>query len=152
MENVQLFLAHAIELERDAARRYEDLSTAMGADGNREVARFFRKMAEFSRRHLAEAMQRGGFHDLPKIRADEWLWPEDTSPETARWEGIDGMIDAATALQLALESERRGYVYYRTIANTTKDPEVRRMAKEFADEEAEHVSSLEEWLIKLEAA
>jgi len=149
MDSVQLFLAHAIELERDAARRYEDLTAAMQSAGNVEVERFFRKMAEFSRRHLREAMQRGGFHEIPVLAADEWQWPDGCSPETANWEGVDGLIDGRTALQLALESERRGYAYYKALAACSDDYEVRRMAQEFADEERDHVDQLEVWLTRL---
>ena len=152
MNTVQLFLAHAIELEREAARRYEELTAAMQTAGNAEVERFFRKMAEFSRRHLREAMQRGGFQDLPVLKADEWQWPDGCSPETADWEGVDGMIDAPTALNLALASERRGYAYYKALSASDQDPEVRRMAQEFADEERDHVDQLELWLTRLAPA
>ena len=37
MDDVNLFLAHAIQLERDAARRFEDLMHSMQTAGNREV-------------------------------------------------------------------------------------------------------------------
>lgn len=149
MNNLQLFLAHAIELERDAARRYEDLAEAMHGAGNREVDRFFRQMAQFSRRHLKEAMERGGFHQLPKLNDDQWQWPDGCSPETARWEGIDASIDASTAMRLALEAERMGYAYYKALATGSTDAEVRRMAQEFAGEEADHVDQLEAWLTRL---
>lgn len=152
MNNLQLFLAHAIELERDAARRYEDLGDAMQTAGNREAERFFKQMAQFSRRHLKEAMERGGFHKLPVLAAGQWQWPDGCSPETAKWEGVDGLIDVATAMRLALAAERLGHAYYRALALRSSDPEVRRMAREFADEEADHVNQLEAWLTRLAAA
>lgn len=151
MDDVQIFLAHAIELERDAARRYEDLTAVMESSGNREVSKFFKRMADFSRRHLKEAMQRGGFRDIPELQPHEWSWPGDTSPEVARWEGVDEMIDARAAMELALESERRGYAYYKTQAVITQDPDVRRLAAEFSDEERDHVEQLREWLLRLAA-
>ncbi len=151
MDSLQLFLAHAIELERDAARRYEDLYEAMRSAGNEPVAKFFRQMAQFSRRHLKEAMERGGFHELPALTADEWQWPDGLSPETARWEGVDGLIDATSAMRLALEAERMGHAYYQTLAATSQDHEVRHMAKEFANEEGDHVDQLEAWLARLAA-
>ena len=149
MNNLQLFLAHAIELEREAARRYEDLAEAMRSAGNREVQRFFAQMAQFSRRHLKEAMQRGGFHQLPQLAADEWRWPEGCSPETVKWEGMDAQIDAVQAMNLALEAERLGYAYYKALGLSSSDPEVRRMAQEFASEEADHVDQLEAWQARL---
>ena len=152
MNNVQLFLAHAIELEREAARRYEELTAAMQTAGNRDVERFFRKMAEFSRRHLREAMVRGGFHELATLAPDEWQWPEGCSPEAVSWQGVDALIDVAAALQAALAGERRGFAYYKALAACSPDPEVRQMAKDFAAEEADHVDELERWILRVTPA
>jgi len=64
MDDLHLFLAHAIQLEREAARHYEELTEQMQTAGNSEVAVFFRQMAVFSRKHLGEAMERGGFRTV----------------------------------------------------------------------------------------
>lgn len=143
MDKVEHFLAHAIQLEREAARRYEELAESMATDGNRELKSFFARMAGFSRKHLGDAMVRGGFREVPRLGADEYQWPDGTAPETAGWEGVDAMMSAREALALALESERRGHAYYAAIAATSADPEVRRLAHDFAQEEAEHVRELE---------
>jgi rubrerythrin len=143
MDDIGLFLAHAIQLEFEAARRYEDLKQAMQTAGNKEASAFFAKMAEFSRLHLQDAMQRGGFRDIPKVPENEWQWPDGVSPEQAAWAGVDGLIDEATAYQLALDGEERSQLFYAAIVANTSDPEVRRMAREFAQEEAEHVRDLE---------
>jgi rubrerythrin len=146
MNDVEKFLAHAVQLERDAARRYEELSAAMQTDGNRELKVFFSRMAHYSRLHLAQASARTGFRDLPPLAADEYEWPEGTSPETADWAGVDAMMDARAALLLALDGERRGHAYYATMAATTADAELRAIASEFAAEEAEHVAELQKLL------
>jgi rubrerythrin len=143
MNNVELFLAHAIQLEREAARRYEELTAAMTTDGNAELKEFFARMAFFSRKHLAEAVARGGFRDLPDMAPDDYQWPDGTSPETAEWAGVDAQMDGVDALHLALGSERRGHAYYAAIAATTQDIELRGIAAEFADEESQHVAELE---------
>lgn len=143
MNDVERFLAHAIQLEREAARRYEELTAAMQTDGNAELKAFFTRMAHYSRKHLAEAQARGGFRDLPAMAPADFEWPEGTSPETADWVGVDAQMDAMDALQLALGSERRGHAYYAAIAATAQDQELRAIAGEFADEEAQHVAELE---------
>ena len=143
MNNVERFLVHAIQLEREAARRYEELSASMVTDGNRELQSFFGRMAFYSRKHLAEAQARGGFRDLPALQAHEYEWPDGTAPETAGWEGVDALMSPSEALNLALVSERRGHAYYATIAATSGDPEVRVLAQQFAVEEAAHVMELE---------
>jgi rubrerythrin len=151
MEDIHIFLAHAIQLEFDAVRRYEDLRAAMNTAGNAEAQTFFARMAEFSRLHLRDALRRGGFREIPKLPPDQWQWPEGVSPEQAAWAGVDGFIDAPTAYRLALDGEERSQLFYAAIVTITTDPEVRRMAREFATEEAEHVAELEKLMAKLAA-
>ena len=50
MQDVEIFLAHAITLEREAARRYEELAAAMGTEGNAELRRFFTEIDRKSTR------------------------------------------------------------------------------------------------------
>lgn len=146
MEDIRQFLAHAVELEREAARRYEELAESMRAESNAEVEKFFRRMATFSRKHLALAMERGGFRHLPVLSAEDYAWPDGISPERFDWIGVDGLMDVSYALNLALDGERRGHAFYADLATTTSDPEVKAMAEEFADEEAVHVAELEKWI------
>jgi rubrerythrin len=143
MNDVERFLAHAVMLEREAARSYEDLAAAMQTEGNRELKVFFARMAHYSRLHLAQASARAGFRDLPPLAAHEFEWPDGTSPETADWVGVDAQMDARAALDLALDGERRGHAYYAAMAASTQDAELRHLAGEFAAEEAEHVAELE---------
>ena len=143
MNDVERFLVHAIALESEAARRYEELAAAMQTDGNAELRRFFARMAHFSRLLLADAKARGGFRDLPKLRPDEYEWPEGIAPETADWAGVDAMMDTGAALELALAGERRGHAYYAAVAALAQDAELAAIAREFASEEAQHVAELE---------
>ncbi|SMH54225.1 ferritin-like domain-containing protein [Azospirillum agricola] len=145
IHDADLFLAHACVLEEDAANRFSDLSEAMKTYGNQEVAAFFGQMATFSRMHLAEARQRSGFRTLPDLKAEEFQWPDGESPEAASMEGSHYLMTVEYALELALDSERRGQAFYAEVARTTTDSEVRMMAEEFAAEEAEHVAQLEVW-------
>jgi len=146
MDDINLFLAHAIQLERDAARRFEDLMHAMRSVGNPEVESLFKRLGEFSRRHLDDAMARGGYRDLPSLSPDDFVWPEGVSPEAAGWSGVDSLLDELSALELALAGEKSGHDYYAAVAKTTQDPEVAHLARVFADEEAQHVVELERWI------
>ena len=147
MNTIELFLAHAIQLEREAARRYEELAETMSSAGNRPLHEFFASMAFFSRKHLGDAMARGGFRDVPKLAPNAYQWPEGTAPETAAWVGVDAQMGGREALELALEGERRGFAYYAALAASSPDVEVRLLASQFADEEAEHVRELERRII-----
>lgn len=154
MNDVDIFLAHAISLEREAARRYEELSAAMGTDGNSELRQFFDRMAGFSRKHLADAVERGGFREIPVLRPEEFHWPDGVAPEVADWAGVDALMDACAALTLALDSEQRSHAWYASIATTTQDAELRTLALAFAEEEADHMQQLQKWLrmVSAEAA
>jgi rubrerythrin len=146
MESVETFLAYAIQLEREAALRYGQLADAMDSCGNREVAKLFRRLSDYSRLHLADAMTRGGFRETPEIREDQFDWPDLESPETAAIWGADPFLGRADALEIALDAERAGFAYYNRILQTTDDPEIRALAAEFAAEEHEHVAELEKWI------
>jgi len=148
MNDVNLFLVHAIQLERDAARRFEDLMHSMQTAGNRELELLFRRLGELSRMHLSTAMARGGFRSLPELAPGDFQWPEGVTPEAAEWRGVDSLLDVEGALEVALDGERTGHAWYSSVAKTATDPEVLAMAREFAEEEAQHVTELERWIAR----
>lgn len=154
MNDVNEFLAYAIRLEEDAARRFGELADAMETHGKADVAGLFRQLSDFSRLHLEEARNRAGFHDVPEMAAGDFQWPggPGDSPESASIQGADPFTDVAMALDVALESEKAGMAFYAHIERVTEDPEVRALAAEFAEEEREHVQTLERWIARQEAA
>lgn len=145
-EDVNLFLVHAIQLERDAAHRFDELMHCMQTGGNAELERLFRRLGELSRLHLKAAMERGGFREQPQLLPSEFQWPNGTTPEAMEWRGVDAQLDVTSALELALDGEKTGCAWYSAVASGTDNPEVLAMAREFAEEELEHVSELERWI------
>jgi rubrerythrin len=148
IERIRVFLAHAVRLESEAASRFDELADAMETWGNREVEAFFRKMADYSRLHLAEAMERGGFRHVSELPPAEYEFPDIEAPESSQWVGVDGMMGVEDALLVALESERAGLAFYHNVATKTHDPVVRRMAEMFVEEERGHVEQLEHWIAR----
>ena len=146
MDSIHTFLAHAIRLEAAAAQRSDELADAMQTWGNKEVEAFFRKMAEFSRLHLKEAMARAGYRQFSELPDDGYEWPGGVPPESADWWGVDGLMGIEHAIEMALAGERRGLEYYEHIARSTSSERVRAMAEEFVAEEREHVEELEKVL------
>jgi len=146
MESVETFLAHAIRIEQEAALRFAQLADAMTTQGNREVGRLFRQLSDYSKLHLADARERAGFRDLPPLRPEDYTWPDIESPESAAIWAADPMLGREQALQVALEAEQAGMDYYSGVMQNTLDPELRALAKEFADEEAGHVAELKRWI------
>lgn len=141
------FLAHAVALEREAAERYMELAELMKAHGNREVWALFRDMVHFSQLHHDDILQRVGDLELPKLKSWEYRWT--SPPEVGREVEYEHLADPYNALRYARENEVRGMEYYSSVGLHADDPDVRRLAAEFAAEEAEHVDALDDWLAHL---
>lgn len=150
--SVETFLSYAIKLEEEATLRFGLLADAMDQAGNRDVGALFRKLSDYSRLHLADAKARAGFRDVPVMLPAEYQWPEFESPETAAIWATDPLIAYDEALLIAMDSEKRGYDFYKLVLDTATNPEIIALAKEFVAEEAEHVEWLERWISDREAA
>jgi len=143
---IEQFLAHAVKLEEEAMLRFGQLADAMTSCGNREVAKLFRRLSDYSLLHLKDARARSAWRDVPALKPVDYVWPDLESPETAAIWAADPFIGRDQALEVALAAETASFAYYKGIHDTTDDPEIRVMAKEFADEEAGHVAELEKWI------
>ncbi len=146
MESVEEFLAYAIKLEQEAALRFGQLADSMESSGNREAGKLFRRLSEYSKLHLADARARSGFREIPALKAGDFEWPDVESPETAAIWAADPLIGREQALEIALEAEMAGYKFYKDVLDTTDDPEIKMLAKEFVLEESEHVAELQKWI------
>jgi rubrerythrin len=140
------FLAHALALEHEAAERYLELADMMEAHRNDPVSALFRDMVRYSRMHHDSIAERARGLELPALRSWQFRWSH--SPEAGGEEAFDYTLDAYTALRYARENEVRALDYYSAIGLSSSDPELRRLASEFAAEETEHVAALAEWLAR----
>jgi rubrerythrin len=149
-QDLGAFLAHAVALENDAAERYDELADAMETHNNDEVAELFRKMAYYSRKHLAEAAEYARNHagGLPSLKVWEYEWPEKESPESAAFDSAHYLMTPYHALQLAKEAEVNARDFYSKVAESAQDAEIEKLSREFAEEEAEHVEAIEEWILR----
>ena len=141
------FLAHAIALEHEAAERYLELADMMEAHRNDEVSALFRDMVRFSRLHHDSIVERAGGVALPTLRSWQYRWTQ--PPEAGGDEAFDYTLDAYE--RAALRARERGARDASTTADVgqhSSDPEVKRLAAEFAAEETEHVEALEDWLAR----
>jgi rubrerythrin/ferredoxin len=152
IKTLDQFLCYAVKVEEDAAIHFEQLAAKMKDCGNDDVAALFAQLAGYSRLHLAEAKAKCQKYEAEVNLPSSTAWPDNVTPEkTSLWEG-DPALKRLDALRAALQGERRGYEFYYAIAHTTKDVEVRTVAKEFVKEEAEHVEKLKQWIEQEELA
>ena len=140
------FLAHAIALENEAAERYLELADMMEAHRNDEVSALFRDMERYSRLHHDSIAARAMGEALPELLSVDFRWTR--GPEVTGEEAFDPELKAYDALRIARDNEVRGLDYYSQVGINTTDPEVRRLAAEFAAEESEHVQALDDWLAR----
>lgn len=141
--DINIFLAHTVVIEFETEEAYLKLVELMTAQGNHEVAEFFREMAGFSRLHRNAAMVRAGFDDSTNIHAIIDSWTGSNSTETPNLKDFESPYDLDSAMSLALAAERRAAVFYEEVAQTTTDTQIRLHAEEFAEEERGHVLALE---------
>jgi rubrerythrin len=138
------FLAHAVAMEQEAADRYLELADMMEAHRNDAVSKVFRDMCRYSELHRDSIRERAAGVELPRLSSWQYRWR--VPPEVGGEEAFDYMIEAYNALKYARGNEVRSYKFYRSVADEAQDPEVGRLAGEFAEEEREHVHALDRWI------
>ncbi len=147
MNDLRLFLSHAVALEGDAAERYHELNEALDTHNNREVAELFQRMEHYSNLHLAEARERAeALGGVIRLKPWEFQWGHAESPESAEMEASHYLMTPHHALKLALAAENSAHAFYDGVRAVTTHPKVRVLAGEFAEEEAGHAAELERWL------
>lgn len=142
-------LAHAYAIEREAEERYVELGDQMETHNNPAVAEIFRKLARVEGLHALQILDQVGEQELPHIPPWEYSWRGTESPEAIDAGDVHYLMTPHHALGLALRAEERAFRFYNAIAATQKDPDVRKLAEEFAEEEREHVRLVMEWLVKI---
>ncbi len=139
------FMAHAYAMEAEAAERYAEFADAMETHNNREVAELFRKLARIEQRHADQILEQMGWKQSPVTTANV-RWQGTEGPETADPTELHYLMQPYHALQIALHNEKRARDFFANLAKSTTDAGVRKGALEMREEEAEHVSLIEEWL------
>ncbi len=141
-------LAHALAMEIEAEDRYRELAEQMEVHNNPEVAALFHKLAEIEGRHAQEIRDRTAEMELPRLSPWEYAWDTGGSPEAVGGSGAHYLMTPHHALQIALRNEQAARDFFERLVREATTEEVRRLASEFAADEAEHVDLVREWLAK----
>ncbi len=141
-------LVHALVIEMEAVQSYKELAEQMRDCGNNEVAGLFEKMSALEAEHAEKIREKAGDLELPELAPWEYRWAELESPETIDLAGIHYLMTPHHALKLALENELGAMAFFEVIANGQVDEKVRSLAKEFAEDERQHVAWMQDWLAK----
>ena len=62
---LEAFMAQALQMELDAAQRYNEFADMMEVHNNPEVVAWFRKMATIEGKHAAQIMAQMGWSAVP---------------------------------------------------------------------------------------
>ena len=85
---------------------------------------------------------------LLRTRSVSPRWDRGDGPEEADLGGAHYLMTPWHALQLALTGEKRALEFFASVVATAKDAEIKKMAEEFVEEEAEHVNLVHRLLRK----
>jgi rubrerythrin len=142
------FLAHAFAIEREAIDRYLEFADRMSDMGNERVAAVFERLAIMESGHLNSIRELGSGTASRALDAGAYAWLGEESPEAASREWLFRLMTPWDALQIALRCEYRARDFFRDVAATTSDAQVRRVASEMMQEESEHVEQLKDELTR----
>lgn len=146
---VEDFLAHALLLEQESGDRMEELADVMEVHHDSKSEALLRQLAHYSRKHADEVRDLTKDYQLSALQPWSVDWGDPESPETVPFDDLDYLMTETQILQVALESEVRGQRYYASVAVGAGNAEVKRLAAQFAEEEAEHVELIRRWIVTL---
>ena len=150
INSLEEFFGYAMRVEEEAAIHFDELAISAKECGNDEIAKLFGQLAGYSRLHFEETKKRAGTCEFAKNLPPDYVWPDHATPERTELWAADPHLSRLDALKAALQGERRGFEFYYAVSGTTDNPEVASMAKNFVNEEAEHVKILEAWIAREE--
>jgi len=148
IHNVAEFFSYALALEREAVTRYQELSRRMVRGGNKAAADLFWGLACFEAEHVKELEGRIGAIVPQTLAAAAIARLEADAPEVVPESEIHAQMTAHDALKVALHCEVRAREFFRQIAASVDNPDVKRLATQMMDEEDEHVHWVEGALAK----
>ena len=145
-ESLETFLAHAVTLEREAVEHLDDVAQMMFEHNNMPLYELFKELAGHGMTHASEIEALVLDYQLPALKPWEYQWQDNESPEVGDTDQLHYLMTPRQALKFALSHETSARDFYLDVATHTKTDKIKKLAMEFADEEAEHVQLLEDKL------
>jgi rubrerythrin len=142
-------MAQALQMELDAAQRYNEFADMMEIHNNLEVAQWFRKMALIEDKHATQIMKEMGWTQAPQPLLRAPLFEGFETPETAAVEEVHYLMRPWHVLQIALANEERAERFFAQLASLATVDSVREAALALQQEEAEHVQLVKAWMLKV---
>ena len=144
--DVDELMIYAYAMENEAAERYTEFADAMETHNNREVAELFRKLARIENIHAQQIVEAMSWNEPPAPPLGGFRWLGLEGPESGDHSDLHYLMQPYHALTIARQNEERAQLFYAAVAAQASDAKVRASAAEMAEEEAEHVHLIEQWL------
>ena len=137
---VEEFYAHALAIEREAAKCYRGVPGALRRPRRGGAGGALRQPRPLRAGSLpAPARARPGTLKLPELPPDRYRWLESGPPETVDHKLVYRVATPRELLEIALKAERNAKRFFEWVAGTTANGDIHALAEEMAREEAEHV-------------
>lgn len=140
--------ANALAVEHEAAARSAQFAEFLDDHGEQEAAELFHTLARYEQQHVDELLHRTSGMPLPTLRSWEFSWLDNAPSEQVNHDFIFHLMTPYDALKIALGAEKRAQALYEQAIAVSDDPEVKRLARELAGEEMEHIALLEDALAR----
>lgn len=143
VRTLQELFALASQLERSAARIYDEFARRMRQQGADVLAELFGRLAAEEHSHV-DVVARWAEREVGRPPDPSHIrWPP---PDTMDAEGIDALqpqlLTPYRALSVAVRNEERAFVFWSYVAAHAETAEIRRAAEGLAATELEHVALL----------
>ena len=140
IDTLELFYAHALAIEREAAVRYHEFAEYFEEHDELVLAGLCRNLADHEERHFVKLQRDCRDMTLPPIDEAEYRWIDEGAPEAPAHELFYRVTNPHQLLQIALAGERGARRFFSHVARTTRDENVQGVARGMAREEAEHIA------------
>jgi rubrerythrin len=135
-------LAHA--MEQEAARKYDELATAMQEQGLSDLSAVFANLAVAEREHV-DSLIRWSLSRLgkpPDPSLVRWRAPETFDAEATAEIKASRLITPYQALAMAVQNEERAFAFWSYMAASAKGFDIKSASEAMAREELGHVATL----------
>jgi rubrerythrin len=146
VDSLETFFAHALAIEREAARAYAFLESHFESKGEEVLAGLCRTLANAEREDFERLVLASEGLVLPRIRGERYAWLDAGAPESAVHAVLDRVATPRQLLDLALEGENNARRFFRSVARQSSNEAVRSLARRLAAEEAQHARWVREAL------
>jgi rubrerythrin len=144
---LEAFMAQALQMELEAAQRYNEFADMMDVHNNPEVSAWFRKMAVIEGKHATHILEQMGWREAPAAGAQPLAGA--AAVEGSASDELHYLMQPWHVLQLALASEERAEAFFAQLAQLATDEPVRQAALALQQEEHEHAELVRAWLQKV---